>query len=1009
MHVQTPPARARFGRSLAGFVLVALVVVAPASAQQTGSITGMITDRSGGQALNGVQVSVDGSSRGALTDARGRYTIQAVPAGPVTVRATFIGYRTETTQTTVAAGQAATVNFMLGVSAVSLDEVVVTGTAGAAAKKELGATIATVSVANVQERVPVTDMGSVLQARVPGLRSVGVVGGVGTSKDLRIRGTSSFSLGQRPVIYIDGVKVDTNQREWQQMGTSCCSFSGGAGVDRLHDLNPNDIERVEVIKGAAAGTLYGSEATNGVIQIFTKKGRSDSSPMWTAQLTTGFQRYRENFATKLWPKFSGPDGTQALDANKELIENGPYTGIDLTVQGGGQNVTYFVSGGYTDEQGSIQPNSMTRGNLRLNLSWVTNSKLSFDVTSAYTRNRIVELQSGNNWTSLLGNAVLGVPYNASAANPYGEPWVPINSILEMEVYDDVNRWTGGVAMNYNITNNFTHKVQFGLDAVNEEKSRLQPFGHPYTYVPEGEKGLGFRSFRSFTADYLGSLALDEILPNLSTRISFGAQGFNTIDRRNMAVGTGYAAPGVTTVSGGRVKNANEQFEERVQVGFFGQNRFSYLDKVYLTTGVRVDGNSAFGDNYGFQVYPNVQLSYDASNDGWKPDFFSNLRLRGAVGTAGLAPGAFDKFLTFTPYTTGDEQAGVRPQTGGNADLGPERTTEVEAGFEAGFWNDRIGLDVTVYRRQTKDAITEVALPPSAWFGSSPRENIGGIRDEGYEVSLRITPIESSSMRWSTDFRFDGNSNEITDLGMEAGEKVMRRGNLRVGLPVRHMFGYKVASYNPDTRLFTRTDTTVYLGRTLPSFNASWGNELSFGPFRLYGLITLEQGAVFSNGDRPYRMNFRSGDEYLSLIAEAGSASCVTNWPTGAQGVRYVDSGRRYCETARSDSLYNLSRLGITWREPRDNIRIRELSLGYTVPDDLAARLGLGRTILTLAAQNLQWWDNCNCMDPNMNYLGGDDSSVNSTFLAQPQARMFKLSLRTSFGGGRTTQARTDND
>lgn len=241
-HPHAPPSRTNRGSVLLGMLVAAWLGVASASAQQTGSITGTITDKSGGQTLNGVQVSVDGTNRGALTDGRGRYTITGVPVGTHTVRATFIGYRTETAQVVVAAGQAATVNFTLGVSAVSLDEIVVTGTAGAVEKRQLGATISTVNVQNVQELVPVTDMGSVLQARVPGLRSIGVVGGVGTSKDLRIRGTSSFSLGQRPVIYIDGVKIDTNQREWQGMGTSCCSYSGGAGVDRLHDLNPNDIE-----------------------------------------------------------------------------------------------------------------------------------------------------------------------------------------------------------------------------------------------------------------------------------------------------------------------------------------------------------------------------------------------------------------------------------------------------------------------------------------------------------------------------------------------------------------------------------------------------------------------------------------------------------------------------------------------------------------------------------------------------------------------------------------------
>jgi TonB-dependent starch-binding outer membrane protein SusC len=1024
MHLTTPLCRAssRLWRGL-GSLVAAVFIAAPLAAQETGSITGTVVDISGGAPLNGVQVSVVGTNLGGLTDQRGRFLLQNVPAGQQTIEVVYIGYRTEQQAVTVAAGQTAEANFQLGVSAVTLDEVVVTGTGGASEKKELGATVATVSVAAVQEKVPVSDVSSVLQARIPGVRSIGTVGGVGASRDLRIRGTSSFELGQRPVIYIDGIKVDNRQEEWQGMGTSCCSYSGGAGTDRLSDLNPNDIERIEVIKGAAAGTLYGSEATNGVIQIFTKKGRSDSAPRWSAQLTTGMQRYRENIQTKMWPQFTGADGTQALDANKTLIENGPYLGADLTVQGGGTSMTYFISGGYTNEQGSIQPNGMQRGNLRMNMHWLATQKLSFDVTSAYTRNRLVELQSGNNWTSLLGNAVLGIPYQACTtgcvdpiARPYGEPWVPIVAIKEIDTFDDASRWTGGVTANLNLADNFTHRFQMGLDAVNQERTMLRPFGYPYTYVPAGEKSLGYRNFRSVTADYLGTLSFDNFAPNLSTRLSFGAQGFQTTERFNTAVGRDYAAPGVTTVRGGAVRGGDEVYEEVVQVGVFGQNRFSYAEKLFLTTGVRVDGNSAFGEDYGFQVYPNVQLSYDIIQEGFLPEFFSNLRLRGAVGTAGLAPGAFDKFLTFTPFTTGEEESGVRADESGNADLGPERTTEIEVGFEAGFWNDRIGLDFTAYRRVTKDAIAEVALAPSLQFGDDPLQNIGEIRDRGYEVALRVTPIESSALRWSTDLRLDGNHNEITDLGMDADTAVLRRGSLRLGNPVTDYYTRVICTpemsalasddprsggcsgktgYNPTTRQFVRTDTTVFIGRTLPNLNVSLGNELTFGDFRLYGLVTMERGAWFSNGDRPFRANNRSGDEFLSLLAPAGSASCVSSWPTGAQGPRYADAAQQWCETAASDSLYNYFR-AVGAPERRDNVRIRELSLTYMIPEALTGRLGLGRSQFTLAAQNLQWWDDCNCMDPNMNYEGGADFDVDSGFLAQPQPRMFKLSIRTTF-------------
>jgi outer membrane receptor for ferrienterochelin and colicin len=1002
-------------------VLMSLAVVSAslslaASAQaQAGTVTGTIVDKTTRQPLNAVQVMIDGTTRGGMTDARGRYVIPNVTPGTVTVRATSIGYRTETQAVQVAANGSAVANFELGVSAISLDEVVVTGTGGQAEKKALGATVSTVSVASIQERVPVTDVGAVLQSRIAGVRSLGTVGGVGASRDLRIRGTSSFSLGQRPVVYIDGVKIDTKQTVWGGMGTSCCSFSGGAGVDRLSDLNPNDIERIEVVKGAAAGTLFGTEATNGVIQIFTKKGRSDSPPRWSAQLTTGFQRYRENFATKEYPRFSGPDGTRALDANKSLIENGPYLGADVTVQGGGQRMTYFVSGGYTDEQGSVQPNWMKRGNLRLNLNWMAGDKVSFDVTSAYTRNRIFELQSGNNWTSLMGNAVLGVPYQACTAcndghaRPYGEPWVPVASIQQMENFDDANRWTGSVTANLSPIGTFTNKFQVGLDVVNEEISRYQPFGHPYTYVPAGEKDLGYRNFRSVTAEYQGSVAFD--LPSgLATNLSFGAQGFQTLDRRNMAVGAEFAAPGVSTVGGGTIRTGTEFFEEQVQVGLFAQNRLSYNDKLYLTTGMRVDGNSAFGEDYGFQIYPNVQLSYDVSQEGWLPALFSNLRLRGSVGTSGLAPGAFDRLLTFTPFTTGDDESAVRANTGGNDELGPERTREIEAGFEAGFWNDRIGLDFTVYRRDTKDAIATVGRAPSLAFGSSPRENIGAIRDEGYEAALRITPVETSGLRWSTDVRIDGNHNEITDLGMEADTTIKRRGGLRLGFPVRTYFARvpceqkwidkgacsNANSYDPVRRDFTvLTDTTVYFGKTLPDFNLSWNNEITFGAFRLYGLVTHESGAWFGNSDRPYRANFRTGDEYLSALAPAGDARCVTQWATGAQGPRYADTARQWCETVQSDSLYNrYRRYGSN--DKRDNIRLRELSVGYAVPESISSRFGLSRTMVTFAAQNVQWWDDCNCSDPNMTYLGGADFGESAGFLAMPQPRLFKLSIRTTF-------------
>jgi TonB-dependent starch-binding outer membrane protein SusC len=783
-----------YGRIL-GAVGLLLCTALPASAQQ-GTISGEVVDRTTRQPINGAQVTIEGTTRGVSSDARGRFLIPGVAAGTHSLRVQYIGYRTETQEVTVTAGETASVRFELGISAVALDEVVVTGTGGATERRQLGASVASVDVARVQEAVPVADIGSVLQARVPGVRSVGTTGGAGAGRDLRIRGMTSTRLDQQPVIYIDGVKVDGTQAEWAQMGSSCCSFSGGAGVDRLADLNPADIERIEIIRGAAAGTLYGTEAANGVIQIFTKRGRSDSAPRWSFDVTQGATRMRPNAQTKLYPNFTGPDGFRAWDANQTLIETGHYQSYNATVQGGGSSVTYFASGGYLSNEGSIKPNVQERSSLRLNLSWLSSERLSFDLTSSFSHNRADLLQSGNNWTSLLGNAVLGNPRRATPETPYGEPWVSVEAIKQIETVNNTNRWTGGLATTYNATPWFTNRLQVGLDVVNEEQSMWRPWGQPYVYVPEGEKNLGFGNRSNYTMDYLGTVDLNQVgllRDNMSGRLSFGTNGNWEFVRRNMATGRDYAGPGVSTVTGGTTTFGQENFQESIQLGGFGQARIGFVDRLFLTLGGRVDGNSAFGENFGTQFYPNAQVSYALNEAAFVPDFISNLRVRGAIGRAGKAPGAFDKFQTFTPFTALEDEAAIRAFNIGNADLRPERTTEYEVGFESGLWNDRIGFDVTLYRTFTVDALLPVTLPPSAHVGfpgaaGQPLRNIGEVENSGWEVAVRLTPVESRTLRWSTDLSFDGNRNEVTSLGMDAGHRsaAQRRPARRLpgGLAVR---------------------------------------------------------------------------------------------------------------------------------------------------------------------------------------------------------------------------------
>ena len=972
-------------------VAAAVAFLLPTQAvAQDGTVTGQVVAATTGQPVNGVQINIMDTNLGGLSNVSGRFLIQRVPAGTYTVQAVYVGYGTQTQQVTVSPGGTASVQFSLEVSAVAMDELIVTGTAGAVERRKLGTSAASLDVTAVEEVTPLASFSQALEGRIPGVRSIGTVGGVGAGRELRIRGTDSFSLGQRPVIYIDGVRVDAVQQEWGDGGpATCCAFSGGAGEDRLSDLSPDEIDRVEVLKGPAASTLYGSEASGGVIQIFTKRGRSNSPANFALNVTTGFNRHRENFPTSLRDNFRGPDGTVAWDPNETLIENGLINTYDLTVDGGGEEVTYFVSGGFAYEQGSLKPNDQKKANLRVNLNWTAGENLTVGVTSGYVRNRIWSMQSGNNWLGIYTNALLTNPLNATADEPYGGGLdVNVADAQALETYSDTDRWTGSINLNYNQLPNFTHRATFGLDAVNDQKTRWMPFGRHYTYIGRsGERNIGYRQARKFTAEYIGNL--DWSLPfmgGLGGTLAFGSQGYWDIESMSMATGREYAGEGVTTVSGAAKNFGDERFFEEVNIGAFVQNRFDF-DNLFVTAAVRVDGNSAFGVNYGFQVYPKLDAAYNLPA-GLLPGI-SSAKVRAAVGMAGKAPGAFDQFQTYVPNTVLDDLAGVAPSNPGNADLEPENKIEYEGGVEMGVWNDRIGVDATYWHAETQNALLRIALPPSEGFSSSRLENVGQILNKGVEVAVNATIIDQSSFRWSTGMNFEWIENEILDLGPTAVEDSIAiydsngqltgwnyhrsLGGYYVGLPIFELRSRVITGWDPTTRKHSRSSYLTYVGNKAPEQLASIFNDFAIGQsLRVAVQFRGEWGAVMSNSDRGYGIRQLAYDEYLQHL--------------GPNGER----------TPTSDSVLDRARL-VYPIDKRDHIRLQELSVSYVLPQDLMGSIGLGRSSLTLSGYNLHWWDDCHCPDPNQQYRGGDSFAGEfSPFLGLPQPRRFILSFKTRF-------------
>ena len=989
-----------FSGMVAALALALGVFGATNLSAQTGTVTGEVTDATTGQAQNEASVDLVGTLKGQLTNADGRYVLQGVPVGVYTVRVRMIGYAVQQKEVTVTPGSTQVVDFQLQIDAVGLDELV--GVASMRTdRKKVGVSLPSVDVDQLKEAIPLAGFTQVLEGRVPGVKSIGTSGGVGSGRELRIRGTDSFGFtAQRPVVYIDGVRVDSNKEDWGWMrGVTCCFFSGGAGEDRLSDLNPEEIDRIEVLKGPAAATLFGAEASGGVVQVFTKRGRSNTPSTFTLNTSLGRHRLRANLPTKLRPNFGekGKEGElvfPAWDPNEHLIENGLINSYDLTVSGGGEDITYFVSSGLTYEEGSVKPNDQTRGNIRVNLNWTAADKLSVGVTSGFIRNRIWVVQAGNNWLGVYTNAMLSNPKNANEDNPYGGGigGVGVASAKEIKTFSDTDRWTGRIQLNYTPIPNFTHQVTFGLDAVTDQKSRHLPYGNNYTYLGDtGERNLGYRRSRKFTTDYLSTLDYDRIfgLSFLTGSISAGAQGYWDVASMSMATGKRFAAEGIESIAAAAQTFGDEDFEELINVGFFVQNRFDVTDDLFLTAAVRADGNSAFGENYGLQVYPKADVAYNLPQS-FLPPGVSNFKFRAALGWAGKAPEPFAKLQSYLPTTVLGDEAGVRIVQPGNDNLGPENKREFETGIDVGLFNNRLGLELTYYDAHVVNGLYNSDVPASV--GVTRRtENCCQFMNRGIETAVSASLIDLPALRWNMNIAYEWNRNRIISFGPQAQDDSMPlyrqkddgfwehvgwRYNKRLGgwwerEPLDNIYYFDLYSYDREANRHQWTPHPFSVGLAQPRHMGSVFNtfQIAGGDLRVSFQLRAERGASMWNWDRWYGVRITQGyDEILKHFDEDGLPTFKSDSVWDAHSIREVDS--------------------------RDHIRLQDVSIVYTVPKGVAGLLGLERTTVTLSGYNLHWWDNCNCQDPNTKYEADDHSTV--SFLGVPQPRRFLLSVRTRF-------------
>lgn len=992
------------------WVVGALLALAGATptAGQSGTIVGEVLNRTTGQPLPGAQVFVVGTNRGALANQDGRFLIQQVPAGQHEVRATLIGFATQTELVDVQAGQTAQTTFELSESAIDLGAVVATATGQQQTKREIGSSVGVIQVDEV-ELAPVKTFSDLIQGRSAGLSVTRSGGTTGGGSRVRIRGSNSMSLSNDPLVVVDGVRVDNNTDSYGL-------FTGGQAASRLNDLNPADIATIEFLKGPAASALYGTAAANGVIQITTRMGRVGDN-RWRAWAQ----------ASTLDMPVTFPDNVTAVDADGapctltlratgdcavdtvysfNPLENDDATPLrtgsgqryGASVSGGSELATYYLSVEREEETGVLRENDMERTSVRANLTGFVSDVLSVGARVGYVDSEIQFPQNDNSGLGVLWNGLFAPPTPFYIDNFDGFA-LPLDHLFGWDQFQDLDRFTGSANLDWSPLEWLTVNGTAGLDQVNRHDNDLAPPNVMTLLGPPFSIGLR-ESWRfniyNYTANGNGT-ARWSLAADLQASTSLGVQYHRSLQHTVFASGSGLT-PGTGSLAGASTDfSASETNIENITLGAYAQQQLTWRDRLYVTAAVRGDRNSAFGTNLEWIWYPAVSGSYVISEESWFPDqpVVSDLRLRAAWGQSGLRP-TFRQALQFfegvTAAAVNGEEPGFVISGAGNPDLKPEISTEVELGFEADLLSSRAGLELTWYRKESDDALVSVPLPPSFGSTASRVENIGSVLNTGVEATLSATPVQMANVQW--DLRVSGstNRNEILSLG---GNEDIVFGLL--GSTQRHRVGYEPGAYfqvpvhsfqdtdgdgfldpdelelgvlNEDGELVT--DSVAYMGTPFPTRELSLGSDLRLWDlFRVSGLLEFKGGHTLFN---------------------------ATKW--GSCGVVASNCADLYDEDtplSRQAAIlaYNEIQSVAGFMEDADFWKLRELSLTFIVPRHWVAATGADGLQLTLAGNNLATWTDYSGFDPELN--GAGQSNFNTFDLTTlPPTRSGTLRLDVTF-------------
>lgn len=801
-----------------------LILPRPADSPRVGLVQGRVVAASDGEAVRNAEVEVIGlpDAQKAVTSSGGGYIIGDVPAGTHWVKASALGFSPDSQQVVVRDDDVTTLNFRLAVDAIALDPLsatVSTGTLVETERRALGTSIAVVTSEEI-EQSGASELVELFQGRVPGVTSFTPSGANGAGGHIRVRGVSSIMGDQAPLIYIDGVPVDNGSSAGNRAGEDVLAHptvtnaSAGAHT-RLQEIPLDQIERIEIVKGSAATTMYGSEAINGVIQIFTKRGIPGD--------------FRVTARTE--------QGISSVDLGDSFVDRSPYASqirslfkeprtqrYSVLAAGGERRLSYTLGVDHGRDAGVILGNDASETSIHGSFSTLGGEKLNLRLSASMLQRTYASLD----YSALFDF----VDVNAEVPAPPGIESMQDALERGSRSETDVQRVIASANLTWRPLSNLLNQFTVGVDRSDELQLMAgQPLRDVFSSTYQAENIR--RDFDRITGRYVGTLTLPAE-GTITSTLSVGAEGYHS-ELRNLRIrGIGLPSPGISgldfaeSITSGAYAPL-EQYSAIATVGFFVQEQVGLWDRLYLTGGLRADGSSAFGDDFGLQAYPKISASYVVEPTDWWSG-----KVRAAWGRSGKLPTAFAKVQT---YSLGRGTYYDRPTISlddyGNPDLKPEVGTEIEFGLESYFFGNLASIEVNYWKQTTEDALLRGRIPLIEGF-NAPLMNVAALKSSGVEFIGQFTPLQTTEMSLTLGGTITHliDSGVITDLGGDS--TAARVGNLFLGMKVGQ-------SINAITFTNQINNRRVYYGSREPT---TYGG--AFGDFR-YGRARLSTNLSFGTG------------------------------------------------------------------------------------------------------------------------------------------------------------------